>query len=201
MTKKPLVKNIKFYSEGKRSKVYTATYKNKKIAIKKEKKGIEAKDRILNESKFLKILNKHKIGPKFIYSTKKESYREFIPGKFFIDFIKTAKKSEIKDLIKQILEKCYILDSLKINKLEMHHPIKHIIVTKNKKVRFIDFERCYFTKKPKNLTQVCQFLMSKNLEEILKTKRIKVKKTQLITFLKKNKNKIKTPSEIFKRLF
>ena len=42
----------------------------------------------------------------------------------------------------------------------MHHPVKHIIIDKSPVM--IDFERCYYTKHPKNITQFCQFLMNTN---------------------------------------
>ncbi|RMF54400.1 hypothetical protein D6745_05420, partial [Candidatus Woesearchaeota archaeon] len=47
--------------------------------------------------------------------------------------------------------------------------VKHIIVEKGKPV-MIDFERCHYTKKPKNVTQFCQFLISEQVEKILNRK-------------------------------
>jgi len=61
-----------------------------------------------------------------------------------------------KEQTKEILRQCFILDKLKLNKMEMHHPLKHIII--NKKINLIDFERTYKTEKPKNVTQFLQFL-------------------------------------------
>jgi predicted Ser/Thr protein kinase len=51
---------------------------------------------------------------------------------------------------------------LKVNKEEMHHPHKHILVcAKNKKALIpvmIDFERCHLTSKPTNVTQFLEFI-------------------------------------------
>jgi len=78
----------------------------------------------------------------------------------------------VNKIIKNILEQCRIMDKLKINKKEFHKPIKHIIVYKNKPV-MIDFERCYYAEKPKNVTQFCQFISSGVVMELLEKKAIK----------------------------
>ena len=154
--------NLVYLARGKRSLIYTFKKGKKKFALKIEDEQSGAKGRIKNEVKFLKILNKINIGAKLI--SWKENYfvYEFVEGDLILDYINKT-KNPFPVLIK-ILKQCRVLDKLKINKLEMHHPLKHIFVKKNK-VTMIDFERAYFTKKPKNVTQFCQFLMrNKNLE-------------------------------------
>ena len=151
----------KYFSHGKRSIIYIFKKGTKNYVIKTKKQGIGAEDPISNEAKFLKLLNRYKIGPKYLTSGKNYVVYEFIKGKFFVDWIKTNKEREIKNIIKKILLQCRIMDKLKINKKEFHKPIKHIIISKNKAV-MIDFERCYHTEKPKNVTQFCQFLLSIN---------------------------------------
>jgi len=153
-------KNIKFLTKGKRGLVYTANYRKKRVAIKLKNKKSLAKDRIQNEIEFLKILNKYKIGPKLILTNKNFFVYEFIKGKEFVDLIKKRKNTSL--IIKKILKKCRKLDELKINKKEFTRPNKHILI-KNNNPYFIDFERCYFTDKPKNVTQFCQFLIKKKL--------------------------------------
>jgi predicted Ser/Thr protein kinase len=57
----------------------------------------------------------------------------------------------------------------------MHHPVKHALV-RGKKIVLIDFERCKTSLRPKNVTQVCQFISRNyNLPEILdKAKKYKL---------------------------
>jgi len=55
----------KYLAKGKRSEVYTLKINNKMYAVKVKKEGISAKNTVENEANFLKLLNKHKIGPKF----------------------------------------------------------------------------------------------------------------------------------------
>ncbi len=168
------IKNLEYFAKGKRSKVYTGFYKNKKIVVKKSK-------RAKIETKWLKLLNKHKIGPKFVFSGKNFLVYEFIDGVRILDYF--SKKKNIKFVVKKVLEKCRVMDKLRINKKEMGNPYKHILI-KGKKVKMIDFERCYYSKKPKNVTQFCQFLMSKKISKILK-----LDKNKLREILKEYKNK------------
>lgn len=156
------IKEVKYFSKGKRSLIYTGIYKNQKVAIKIKNPVSEAENRIENEIKFLKILNKHNIGPELIITTKKYFVYKFVEGELLVDYLKTAKNKY--KILKKVLDQCRILDKLKINKLEFTRPIKHIFV-KNNKITMIDFERCYYTENPKNVTQFCQFLIRYNLME------------------------------------
>ncbi len=177
------LKNFQYFSKGKRSLVYTAIYKDKKVIIKIKHPKSTAKGRIQNEAKILKRINKYKIGPKVLEAHKDYILYEFIDGPFFVDWVKNQKEKEVKKAMKKILIKCRRLDKLNINKKEFNHPIKHIIMSREKEPIFIDFERCYLSKKPKNLTQFCQFLMSKPFSSY-----IKLNKKKLIPLLKKYKN-------------
>tara|TARA_Y100000310_G_C20515828_1_gene731133 strand:- start:467 stop:1066 length:600 start_codon:yes stop_codon:yes gene_type:complete len=168
------ISNIQEFDHGKRSIIYIGDYKSKKVAIKVKKSTTGAKRVIPKETKYLKLLNKHKIGPKFILATNKLVVYKFVEGPFFIDWLKTSKNP--KPMIKKILLQCRTLDKLKINKKEFTRPIKHIIIEKNNPV-FIDFERCYKTNNPKNVTQFCQFLI----------KTLKLKRKQLLPLLKEYK--------------
>ena len=66
----------------------------------------------------------------------------------------------------------------------MHKPLKHIII--GKKVVLLDFERCYKSNKPKNVTQFCQFLLRRKL--------IKVKENDFIELLKGYKKNLDNKS-------
>ncbi len=164
---------MEYFSKGKRGKIYLI----KDIAMKKSL-AIHTK----NEVKFLKILNKYDIGPRLISSGKDYFKYKFVKGKFILDYFNLNNKNKIKKVMINVLKQCRILDKLKINKLEMHNPYKHIII--NKKVVMIDFERCYYTNKPKNVTQFSQFLISRNVNDIFRKKKIKINKNNLIKILK-----------------
>lgn len=149
---------MKFLARGHRSIVYLGKYKNKIIAIKKRREDIDVSNHLLNEAKILKIINKHKIGPKMYYGDQDMIAMEYIKGSRILEWIDKNRKNKVKlrKIAREILRQCRILDKLHIEKQEMHKPVKHIII--GKKIVMIDFERAKMKKNPGNVTQVCQFL-------------------------------------------
>ncbi len=147
------------FSKGKRGIIFIFKKNKKTIAMKLKNPESKAENRIENEINFLKRLNKYKIGPKLKqYGTTYFCY-EFIEGKTLKEFLK-KNKYPIK-ILEEIMRQCEILDKLNINKEEMHNPVKNIIIKKNKPI-LIDFERCHFTNRPKNVNQFKQFLRKLN---------------------------------------
>ncbi len=148
--------NPRPYTKGKRGLIYTFTKNKKKIALKIKNPESKAENRIENEIKFLKILNKYNIGPKLLFNGKNYFCYKFIEGKTLKEYMKNKKPS--KNILSIITKQCRIMDSLGINKKEMHKPLKNVIITKKENPVLVDFERCCFTKRPKNTNQFKQFL-------------------------------------------
>ena len=156
------IKEITYLAKGKRGVIYTGILKGEKVSIKKKHPDSEAIGRIKNEANFLKILNKYKIGPELIRTGKDYLVYIYVEGVFLPEFLKKEKNNERKNkVLINILKQARILDKLKINKLEFTRPLKHVFV-KYPKVVIIDFERSYYTKNPKNVTQFCQYLIKGN---------------------------------------
>lgn len=150
------VKNLKYFASGKHSITYTAISKKSTVLVKVGKpKDIEI------ESYYLKKLKDLDFVPKIFSKDPEFVIREFITGDLIEEFLKNANKSDIIFVLNKILEITYELDSRNINKLEMTNPYKHIFVKRNEKkeleVKMIDYERCIFTQKPKNTTQIFQY--------------------------------------------
>jgi|SRR3989344_2200393 len=162
---------FRYLAKGKRGRIYVEG----NIALKKS-----FPKRVKNESNWIKKLNKYGIGPRLIEVKKNYFKYKFVKGDFILDYFKLNNPEKV---IINALKQCRILDKLKVNKLEMHNPHKHIII-ENKKPVLIDFERAYKTENPKNVTQFCQFLMSKKVSGITK---YKINKKKLIKLLKKYK--------------
>jgi len=193
-----MLKDKEYLAKGKRSVVYRGIFKGKEAVLKIKKKtappGI-----IQNEAKWLKKLEKYGIAPKLYKEGKDYMICEFVKGKRIMEWLKEHNKTEIKKILRDILKQCRILDKLKVNKKELQRPVKHIIIKKTAKM--IDFERCKETMHPKNVTQFCQFLTSKNMQKILEEKNIKIDKNKLIKILQRYKKKQteKNFKEILKR--
>lgn len=156
---------VKFFAHGKRGNVFVGYYKNKKAAIKVKRKESLALERLKNEVKWLRILNKKNIGPRLLFYGENYLVYGFVEGDFVLDWIKKneSKKEKIRKIIAEVLRQCFIMDGLGVNKEEMHRPIKHIVINKKNKLTLIDFERCYKTERPHNVTQFGVFLMKNKL--------------------------------------
>lgn len=167
---------MKLFAHGKRGRIYLQSGVAKKVSAPK---------RIKNEVYWLKILNKHNIGPKLI-DYKKTSFRyKFVKGTYIGKFLETSDKNKIRKILINVFKQCRKLDKLKVNKLEMTNPYKHIVISK--KIVLIDFERAKLSEKPKNVTQFCQYITSRKVSKILKKKGFKI-----------NKEKINESAKIYK---
>ncbi len=184
------IKGKEFFAKGKRGFIYTAKLGRKKIAIKEKNPKSKAHSRIEIEAYWLKKLNKYKIGPKFISFENNSLIYEFVDGIFIEEFIKNSTKTKIKKLLKNVFAQMYKLDELKINKEEMHHPYKHILITKTNKPVLLDFERANNTEKPSNVTQFCQCITSSSLTSKLKEKGFNINKNKIRNSAKKYKKEI-----------
>ncbi len=187
------IDHIHYFSHGRRGNIFTGTLdksklvkthfaKNEqiKVAVKIKRKESKAKERIQNEAKWLKILNKHDLGPKYLFAGNDFLVYEFVVGKFIQDWIKENNCSEIKKVLANVLGQCYLLDRLKVDKEEMHHPFKHIVVKKGNLPVLLDFERSHSTQKPKNLTQFIEFVC--RIKKVLESKNLKVDADKLRQF-------------------
>lgn len=175
------MENKIFFAKGKRSNVYLVSI-NKKKYILKEELTKNKKGQIKNEVYWLKRLNKYNIGPKLKEASDNHFICEYVKGERIIEYLEKAKANEIKKVLKEVLNQCFTLDKLKVDKKEMTNPYKHVII--DKKPVMIDFERCKLTLKPSNVTQFLQFSTSKRIEEILKKKNIILDKDKIIKLSK-----------------
>ncbi|MBT6774644.1 methyltransferase [Candidatus Woesearchaeota archaeon] len=184
------IENLKYLTHGKRGNIFTGiSDKSKrvkthfakkeivKVGIKVKRKESSAIERMRNEANWLKILNKKNIGPRLLFSGEDYLVYEFVEGEFILDWIKDNNKKDIQKVLVAVLKQCFELDQLGVNKEEMHHPLKHIIVTKDNHPVLLDFERCSRSDKVKNVTQFVEFIC--RIREELENKDIKLNKIDL----------------------
>jgi len=182
-----IYKNKEFLARGNRGFVYVSEYKKKKYLIKEKNPSSTALRTIENESEFNRKLNVIGIGPKFIYMNDSGKFliRDYVKGVNIYEWIKdnSEKKDFKKNIIKiflSIFEQAYKLDKAGINKMEMTHPHKDILITKNNEPIIIDFERCRISQKTKNVTQFSQFLVSGKMPVELNKLGIKFDKEKIL---------------------
>ncbi|MFC1741984.1 HemK2/MTQ2 family protein methyltransferase [Nanoarchaeota archaeon] len=181
------VKDINFFAKGHRGYIHTGKLRGKKIAIKSQRPNIDAKDTVDNEAKQLKRLKKHKIGPELLFSGKDYFAYKFVEGKFIIDYFnqKSTKRTDVLNILIQVFEQMYKLDKLGLNKEEMHHPVKHVVVGPKNKMTLLDFERCKPKQTTHNVTQFCQFVISGRLIRHLENHKLKISMLDMLKHSKR----------------
>ncbi len=153
------LRNLKYLARGHRSIVYTARFNGRIVAVKKRRIDIDVSNHLLNEAGILKKLNKHKIGPKIYHGGRDMIVMEYAKGDRILEWLEKNRgnKKLVKKMINELLRQCRVMDKMKIEKKEMHKPLKHVII--GKKLTLIDFERARIKEKPGNVTQASQFLI------------------------------------------
>jgi predicted Ser/Thr protein kinase len=170
---------VKKFAEGNRGIIYTGVLHGRKIAVKAVSEKSPAKNSIENESSWLEKLNAHGIGPNLIGKGSNYFIYHFVKGDYILDYIAKSSREKVVAVLKNVMLQCRTLDTLKVNKLEMGRPQKHILVS-GAKVAMLDFERCKSAESPKNVTQFCQFIGGMNLAKILKSKNITINRNKLL---------------------
>ncbi len=137
---------------GKHSEVYVEDGK----AIKVFKP--EFRYNFWKEVRYLTVLQRRGFVPKlFGFDPEDLSVEmEFVDGIFIKDFVEERDFEDVLNVLKVCLDICFQLDRMKIQKEEMNHPQKHIIVSD--RVVFIDFERAYENPNPSNVTQFLEYI-------------------------------------------
>ncbi len=177
------ITEVRALAKGKRGVVYYGKMKGREVAVKIMNPKSKAGDRIQMEINWLKRLNAHGIGPKLIAHNHDFFIMEFCRGLPIVEYIDSMPsdqpqtKSQIKKVLCDVFKQCYKMDELKVEKLEMHTPHKHIIVGNT--VKMIDFERARHNPNPKNVTQFCQFVTSTNVFVALREKGFTVNRDRI----------------------
>ncbi len=189
------MRSIKYFAQGKRSHVYLGYYKNKKMII-KARKPSAPKNITKKEADYLRLLNRHRIGPKLLFAEKDFLAEEFVEGKRITEFITEERsRPKIKTILLAAFQQSFLLDQLHLVKEEMHRPHKHLLVS-YPKLTMIDFERMHSAKKPHNVTQFVQYLLCS--KALLAKKGFRIDSERFIASAKEYKQ---NPSrENFKRI-
>ena len=161
----------------------------KKVAV-KIRRNDSPRENLKKEAELLKIINKHRIGPKLVAFSKNFLVMEYLDGEKIGNWVNGLKKkegsSQLKLIIKKILEDCYSLDRIGLDHGELSNLTKHVIV--GKKTTIIDFESSSMNRKVSNVTSATQALcigsgISKIIGHVYKIP----KKQKMITVLRRYK--------------
>lgn len=174
-------------TKGHRGLIHIGRWKNRKITIKSQRRDIDAKETVDNEVKQLRLLNRKGIGPKVIFSGKDYFAYSYIEGHFIKKWLerKETKKKDALIVIRRVFDQMFTMDQMGLNKEEMHHPLKHIIVQKNNRPVLLDFERCRPRDKVHNVTQFAQFMISGRMIPVLDRLKIRINLLEMLNRARK----------------
>ncbi|HIG96056.1 TPA: methyltransferase [Candidatus Woesearchaeota archaeon] len=163
------IQNVQRFTQGKRGIIYTGWYHGKKVAIKQQKRETKTHT-LMNEVATLRKLRCYKIGQPVLFAEQADGEQPFTyfvypfaEGQFVLEFLQDTRTTpkDVKNFVQQLFKTMRQLDKLHINKEEMHHPLKHILVQRKKRgleIVLLDFERARYEQKPHNVSQFCEFL-------------------------------------------
>jgi len=161
----------------------------KKVAVKIRRNDSPRKN-LKREAELLKITNQSNVGPKLVGFSKNFLVMEYLEGEKIGDWVASLKKrgssSQLKTIIKKILEDCYKLDRIGLDHGELSHIVKHVIV--GNKTTIIDFESSSLDRKVSNVTSATQaFYIGSGISKMVGRIYKIPKKEKMISVLRKYK--------------
>jgi len=154
-TFKKELESLEEVAKGWRGKVYKGYWRGKKVAV-KVARSPDKEEAIRKEAEILERLKGLEGFPQILLKGEDFFVYEFIEGKPYGKL--KLSKEEKKHLLKEVLEKAYLLDEMGINKDEFGDLRKNLLVDEKGRPWLIDFERGSFKENPSNVRQFLQLL-------------------------------------------
>lgn len=195
------VTNLRFFARGKRGVLYAGEMRaTDEPVVAKLAADATSATSVTLEATWLRVVNRMGIGAKLVDAGHGWFLCERLQGLNVVEFL--GQEDEVTTpanamwVVREMLCQCFAMDLMGVNKEEMTHPHRHIIVHRftrqpdRWRCTFVDFEKCSSTKKPKNVTQLCQFLSSPRMVALLARKRVNVDVPKLRQATKRYKQNI-----------
>lgn len=161
------VPDLRFFARGKRGVLYGGKMRStQRSVVAKVAADTSSQRSVTFEASWLQKMNRIGIGARLIDAGNGWFLCERLEGKNIVEFMgecdQVTTPANAMWVLREILCQCFAMDLMGINKEEMTHPHRHIIIHRSTQqpmkwhCTFIDFEKCLPTRKPKNVTQLCQ---------------------------------------------
>jgi putative serine/threonine protein kinase len=146
-----------------------------------------------HEAEMLRLANKVGVGPCLIGVSVNFLLMEFVEGDFLPKWLENHRGKgtikQIRSILHEVLEQCWLLDRAGLDHGELSHASKHIIVRANDKPCIIDFETASIIRRKSNVTSICQYLFIGNqFGKSLRTRLRRIDQHTLIVALVRYKN-------------
>jgi len=165
--------------------VVSARWDNRQVALKIRRVDAD-RTGMQHEAEMLKTANKVGVGPNLISISENFLLMEFIEGTLLPKWIETLKgkgaRNRIRQVLKDVLEQCRLLDETGLDHGELSRAPKHIIIDSNEKAHIVDYESASITRRTSNVTTIGQYLfIGSQLAKTLQKRLGEVDKENLIT--------------------
>lgn len=150
--------NVPVLGKGYVGIVVIAQRYNQRLALKIRRVDADRED-LLHEAKMLGKTNSAGVGPTFVDASKNFLLMQLIEGDLLPAWLETNKeKSTLRQVLAETLEQCWHLDLLGLDHGELSKAPKHVIIDQCNQPWIVDFEASSDTRKPSNVTAICQYL-------------------------------------------
>jgi len=186
------VSNVSVLGKGCVGIVLVAHANKKKAALKVRRLDAD-RSKMRHEAEMLEKANSVKVGPKLLGCTSNMLLMQFVDGYLLPEWLrKRVGKVQVKKVLRDVLEQCWLLDRVGLDHGELSHAPKHIIVDRANRPVIVDFETASVNRRPANVTSICQFLFISDIAgEVAGKIGEKDKKTiiEALRFYKKFRNR------------
>ena len=150
--------NVPVLGKGYVGIVVTAHRFSQRIALKIRRVDADRVD-MLHESEMLSKANSVGVGPMLIEAGKNFLLMQLIEGELLPAWLKVKQNPEIiRQVLAETMEQCWHLDLIGLDHGELSKAPKHVIVDNYMQPWIVDFETSSDTRKPANVTAICQYL-------------------------------------------
>jgi putative serine/threonine protein kinase len=186
------VSNVSVLGKGCVGIVVMAHVNRKKAALKVRRLDAD-RSMMRHEAEMLEKANSVKVGPKLLGYTSNMVLMQFVNGFLLPEWLrKRVGKVQVKKVLRDVLEQCWLLDRIGLDHGELSHAPKHVIVDRANRPVIVDFETASLNRRPANVTSICQFLFISDIAgEVARKTGDKDKKTMIkaLRFYKKCRNR------------
>lgn len=150
--------NVSILGKGCIGIVVAAQRYRQRCALKIRRVDADRAD-LFHEGEMLKKANNAGVGAAFVDASKNFLLMQLIEGDLLPVWLATVNdKANIRQVLSEVLEQCWQLDTAGLDHGELSKAPKHVIVDYYLQPWIVDFETSSDRRKPSNVTAICQYL-------------------------------------------
>lgn len=150
--------NVPVLGKGYVGIVVTAQRYSQRVAVKIRRVDSD-RSSLMHEARVLAKANSAGVGPTIIEASNNFLVMQLIEGDLLPAWLENNKeKVRVRQVLCEVVEQCWQLDSAGLDHGELSKAPKHLIIDESQQPWIVDFETSSDTRKPANVTAICQYL-------------------------------------------